>query len=186
MMKRFIVSATVAGMCAGLSIAAQTPAPQGQTSPGGGQTQQPATRPAQPQASAQTGAVTLVGCLYRERDVPGRSPNVAERLGVGEDYIIADARPQGTQAQGLASGRMYKVEQVADDQLQKLVGRRVEVTGRIDADPSDTTPSGAPARDRNPISPDSIELPEFEASSIRSVEGTCPATPAAATGTAPR
>jgi len=110
---------------------------------------------------------------------------VAERLGVAEDYIIADARPQGSQAQGLATGRMYKVEQIDDEQLQKLVGRRVEVTGRIDADADDATPSGAPARDRNPVSPDDIELPEFEASSIRQVEGTCPSAPAAAPSSTP-
>ena len=109
--------------------------------------------------------------------MPGRAPNVAERLGVAEDYILADARPAGSQTQGLATGRMYKVENINDEQLGALAGRRVEVIGHIDAETSDVRPGGAPAPDRNPVSPDAIDLPEFEARSIRQVEGTCPAVP---------
>ena len=48
-----------------------------------------------------------------------------------------------------------------------LVGKRVEITGHIDADPDHLT--GA-ARDVT-------DLPELETASIREVSGTCPATP---------
>jgi hypothetical protein len=130
---------------------------------------------------------TLVGCLYRESQVPGRTPNAIERAGVLEDYILADAampappRPGapsgavGTSGTTPSTGKMYKVENIADDRLKALVGKRVEVSGRID--PEDGGLGGAATRDRGP-GPDELNLPEFEASSIREVSGTCPSTPA--------
>src|SRR5687768_9655568 len=51
-----------------------------------------------PPATAREPATTLVGCLYREDQVAGRKPNVAERAGVLEDYILADATVAGAQA----------------------------------------------------------------------------------------
>jgi hypothetical protein len=41
--------------------------------------------------------VTLTGCLYREEQVPGRTPNIAESAGILEDYILADATMPDTQ-----------------------------------------------------------------------------------------
>jgi hypothetical protein len=137
--------------------------------------------------------MTLVGCLYTEDKIPGRTPNVVERAGVLEDYILADAsmptaqapRPgatagaTGTTGSAPSAGNMYKVENIADERLKPLVGKRVEVMGRIDPEGIGRIPpgSGAPTTDRGP-SRDQINLPEFEASSIREVSGTCPATPA--------
>ena len=127
----------------------------------------------------------LTGCLYNEKDVPGRTPNIAEKAGVLEDYIIADARPagQGSSTPGPqpgTGGRMYKVEGIPDTQLKALVGKRVEVSGRIDADDEGRT-AGTATQDRNPVSPDKIDLDEFEATSIREVAGgtACAAKPAA-------
>jgi hypothetical protein len=87
----------------------------------------PAAAPAAAQASSST---TLTGCLYRENQIPGRTPNVAERAGVLEDYILADAsmaspgaRPGATAGATVTSGsapsagNMYKVESIPDDQL---------------------------------------------------------------------
>lgn len=165
------------GAFASTSISAEK---QNPTPPPATTTQQP---PA-PQPSAATPAVqagaqqTLVGCLYREKDVPGREPNVAERAGVLEDYILADASMNG---QTPAAGKMYKVEKIDDDQLKQHVGKKVEIVGRIDAEPSDVAPASTggapmPKPDKGP-GPDAIELPEFEAVSIRVIEGTCPAKP---------
>jgi len=150
-------------------------------------------------AARSTGqGTTITGCVYRERDVPGRTPNVAERAGVLEDYILAELGTQGT---GSATGdsssgtagttggaaasesarpmgkKMYKLEFVDDEKLQKLVGKRVEVTGRADAEKTDARAAGAPAGTDRSVGPDRIELPEFEVTSIREVPGTCPATP---------
>ena len=145
---------------------------------------QPATRPA---ATAQQPTTTMTGCLYREDQIPGRKPNIAEKAGMMEDYIIAgasvagaSATPGATGTSGTPStGKTYKVEGPADEKLKALVGKRVEVTGRIDPEggPGSSNPSGAPRPDRSP-SPDDVNLPEFEASAIREVSGTCPATPA--------
>jgi hypothetical protein len=182
MIKNLIAGVSAAALVTtGVIAQTQSPATQSQT-PQSPATQSPTTpRAPDTTATAQQGAdVTLTGCLYRERDIPGRAPNVAERVGIAEDYILTEARPAGSSAQGLATGRMYKVEHVNDEQLGALVGRRVEVMGRIDAEASDVTPGGAPAADRNPISPDKIDLPEFEARSIRQADGTCPAVPVTA------
>jgi hypothetical protein len=73
---------------------------------------------------------------------------------------------------------MYKVESIPDERLKGLVGKRVEVTGKIDPEgfPATNRP-GAATPDKGP-GPDQINLPEFEAASIREIPGTCPATPA--------
>lgn len=86
--------------------------------------------------------VTVVGCLKREADVPGRSPNVAEQAGMGEDYILTEAAeataagstsPSSSSAAGSTSGMSsLKVEGIDDEQLQQHVNKRVEVTGTID------------------------------------------------------
>ena len=161
-------TAAILALCSTTALAtSQTPQnPSQQTAPRPG--------PQMPAPTAVAGQTTtvLAGCLYREARVPGRSPNVAERAGV-EAYILADAtmpaaqgtpgttpRATGTSGTMPASGNRYKVENIADERLKALVGKRVEVTGRIDPEL------------------DQISLPEFEASSIRAITGTCPATPA--------
>jgi len=155
---------------------------------GGGNSPTPSS-PQTPIVSVQP-TVTLVGCLYREDQVPGRKPNVAERAGILEDYILAGASamttqaqpgaaapaPTGTSGSALTTGNMYKVENIPDERLKALVGKRVEVTGRIDAEGTPTRPAG-PGPDRG-LGPDRINLPEFEASSIQEAAGTCPAMPA--------
>jgi hypothetical protein len=79
--------------------------------------------------------------------------------------------------------KAFKLEHADDEKLQAVVGKRVEVTGKVDAESDDVAnrpatagTSGTPATDRS-VGPDQIELPEFEVTSIREVAGTCPATP---------
>jgi hypothetical protein len=193
-LKRYLATGAVVAVCAGALASAQTPPPS----------DPPPAQPTatQPEPHAQMGhaqmghhekkSVTLVGCLYREADVPGRQPNIAERAGVLEDYILADATPASaagepgaTGTSGVAeAGKMYKVEHLSDDRLREFVGKRVEVTGKIDADdddvrrPAGTSGAPSPEPDRS-LGPDAIELPEFEAESIKEASGTCPATPEA-------
>lgn len=211
-----LMAVSVAGLDA-QSTGTQTP-----------QTQTPQTQTS-PAATDMQATTTMRGCVYKEQDVPGRTPNVAERAGVLEDYILvasmdhsqhagmthgttsgttgttpptttpppttppttnppATSGTTGTAASGMAMGpaKAYKLEKIADEQLRAMVGKMVEVTGKVDAERSDTAPTGttgsatgtagAPARDKS-LGPDAIELPEFEVTSIREVEGTCPATP---------
>ena len=182
-MKRFVLTTAFAAIGAIAAANAQTPP------------QQPTPRPSEPQATApqaEAGTTKLFGCVYRERDVPGRSPNVAEQAGVLEDYILADASmtnepsaatpsttPGATGTSGTAH-KMYKLERIPDEQLKAMVGKRVEVTGKIDAEAGDARkPAGtAPQTDRS-AGPDQINLPEFEVTSIREATGSCPAKPSA-------
>ena len=173
----------VAGICMVFSTAALiAQAPQGAGQP---QTA-PRPTPQPPAATAQQPTTTLVGCLYREDQVPGRTPNVAERAGILEDYILADASaPSGQGKPGAVgtagstppSGNMFKIEGPSDERLKALVGKRVEVTGRIDPEGGPGATPGGPRPDRGP-GPDQISLPEVQATSVREIAGTCPATPA--------
>ena len=143
-----------------------------------------------PQSSPQVSVrptTTLTGCLYREEQVPGRKPDVLERAGIGEDYIIAGVRVAGeaqrpTGTAGSAStavpstGTTYKVAKIGEEKLKPLVGKRVEVTGQIDPEGRSRLGVGGPKPDAG-LGPDKISLPEIEASSIREVsgQGPCPA-----------
>ncbi len=167
-------------LCSGALSSAQI-APQGQ----GGGAPQPRTQ--QPRADPTGGPVTtFAGCLYREDSIPGRSPNIAEKAGVLEDYVLADAtparepkrlsdppiadagQPLAAAIAGLASGRMYKVTKLDDGRLRVLVGKRVEVTGTIK--PDDDARSADRATNTN--------LPNIEGTSIHEVSGaSCPVTP---------
>jgi hypothetical protein len=179
MTTKLIVAGAIALGCSTAALTAQSQQP----APG-------ATTPSPSTAAGPQSATTLVGCLYREDQIPGRKPNVAERAGILEDYVLADASMPSTGAKpgatpgatgtsgsnAPATGTMYKVESIADDRLKTLVGKRVEVMGRIDPEGGKAAP-GSPAPDRG-LGPDQINLPEFEATSIREIPGTCPASPA--------
>ena len=189
MNNNYIRRCAVALMCSTAVVAAHAD----QASP---QQTQPTTQQTQPATQSSTAAsqtpVTLTGCVYREKDVPGRAPNVAEKAGVLEDYILAEvgtasaAKPGAVGTSGSSatakSSPMYKLELIADDKLQTMVGRRVEVTGRVDAEAGDAKSTAATpptTQTDKVIGRDRIDLPEFEVTSIREVSGTCPATPTA-------
>ena len=183
-MKRLILTAFVAASF-GTAMAAQTPSGS----------QSPATPSTQASSADKGTTTTLTGCVYREKDVPGRAPNVAEKSGVLEDYILAEVKPSASASAGSTTGTsgtsgtstpkrgaMYKLEKIADEQLQAAVGKRVEVTGRIDAESTDaksaTGASTTPTE--SAIGRDAVNLPEFEVSSMKQISGSCPATPSGA------
>jgi hypothetical protein len=157
--------------------------------------QQPLQQPEKSTVTSQQPTSVLTGCVYREEDIPGRAPNAAERAGVLEDYILAEVAPRQQQATGTPgatgtsgtrqaeSGSMYKLERIDDNKLGALVGKRVEVTGRVDAEAGDSTgragTSAPTTQTDRVIGRDRIDLPEFEVVSIREVTGTCPAKPSA-------
>jgi hypothetical protein len=178
MRTRLILSGAAAFLCAGVISSAQI-TPQGARPP------QPTTQQPRPTASAGP-LTTLTGCLYREDSIPGRTPNVAEKAGVLEDYILADAtaardsnrtvaeagQPPAGASAGLATGRMYKVTKLDDERLKAMTGKRVEITGTVKPD-NDVRPGEKPANFEN--------LPNIEGASIREASGApCPATPAVA------
>jgi hypothetical protein len=189
-MKQFVLTSITAA-CLATVVAAQAPS--------GGSQASGSTPAGTAAASSEKTSTVLTGCVYKESDVPGRAPNVAERAGVLEDYILADVKPSesassastatpgATGTTGSASahaGKMYKLEKIADERLRAAVGKRVEVTGRIDAEAGDAAGSSGGAAATTPtdraIGRDRVNLPEFEVVSMREVSGTCPATPSGA------
>ncbi len=176
---------TAAAVLCSAALMAQTPA-----APGADQ-KAPAPQPIT-SASSATASATLTGCVYQEKDVPGRAPNPAERAGILEDYIlVADANTPGGGAVGTAgsasaakAGSMFKLEHADDSKLKSMVGKRVQVTGKIDAESGDYKGSAenAPTTSQadRAVGHDKIDLAEFEVSTISEVSGgSCPATPAA-------
>lgn len=207
MFKKYLFASGVALLSASVAVGAQSSSSSSssdQSQSGSSATTQSDTQSstASAQTSSTESTATLVGCLYREKDIPGRSPNVAERVGVMEDYILADAQPKassssadasssaagettaavGTSGTMTSGGKMYKLEHVSDEILGSLVGKRVEVIGRIDKEPGDQTnmQGGAAVAQDNSAGPDRIELAEFEVTSIKATTGTCPAQPSSA------
>lgn len=190
MFRKFALASGLAVLCAGVAAGAQQPsAPETQRPE---TTQQQPARPAagQPQDDQQARtttqqSTTIEGCVYHEKDIPGRTPNVAERAGILEDYILVassgSAKPgaAGTVGTTGAAGaaKMYKLEHKPDHQLSAMVGKRVQVTGKVDAERSDSKgAAAAPGQDKS-VGPDRINLAEFEVTSIREAQGECPAQP---------
>jgi len=165
-MRRHMFASTIAGVFAlGVGMAAQEP---------------PATPPTQAQKAptVQTQATaTVEGCLVREKDVPGRKPNVAERAGVLEDYILtnakvvkgsappaaAPARPgEPTGTAGTASAPMFDVKGIDDKQLKEFAGKRVQIDGTF-SDVNKSATAG-PTED----------LVDIRGTAIRAASGECP------------
>ena len=142
--------------------------------------------------TAAENTVTVVGCLQEERNVAGRQPNIFERLGIAEDFILTEAmlegqasKPVGTSGSAeAASADMYQVVGLDDERLRQHAGRRVEVTGRIQPEvpraalPEVPIGEGAQTGTRpRPLPPDRGErddrLERIHAADIRQLEGGC-------------
>lgn len=145
-----------------LTLNAQTPQnPTPQQPP---QQQQPRPEPRTgdtTQRAGQAGStqtVTLTGCLKKEADVAGLTPNPAERVGITDDYILTETKmAQSSKVSGLAVGSMYEVEGLAESELQKHVNHQVELTGTIQGTATATD-----------------QTPGFRATSLKMVSATCP------------
>jgi len=159
MRTRFMTIAALVGASA-LTIHAQTPQTQPQSTPPrppdvtqrtGDTTQR------QPAAAEQT--VVVTGCLKQEKDVPGLTPNPAERAGITEDYILTSVKmAQSSKVSGLALAAHYEVEGISEAELTKHLNHEVELTGRIAGTPTEN--------DRTP---------NFVATSLKMVAATCAA-----------
>jgi hypothetical protein len=177
-MSKYLFGCAFAGALAlTASVSAQNPPTQSPT-PQTPAAQQPA------HSQDQAAAVTVEGCLVREADVPGRKPNIAERAGIAEDYILtstkmvkgsapsagatAQARPGDTPTGTTGMrGSMYEVQGIDDEQLKQHVGHRVQIDGTFEnVDRAKAAPErGTPADD----------LVEIRGTTIRQVAGDCPA-----------
>jgi hypothetical protein len=118
--------------------------------------------------------VTATGCLKQEKDVRGARPNVAERAGVGEDFILTQAKL--TRGEGSASrtgkGAMYKITGMDDEKLRGLSNQQVEVQGRL-RDRTAITGAEKPTTPGPDTAPDEVQ--EIRATSIKMIAATCTA-----------
>lgn len=92
--------------------------------------------------AAREGEITLVGCVEMERDYrarkdAGRGGALGSGVGVGNEFILTNARPAARgrgQAVGTAggAGTDYEITGKLEKDLLRYVGRQVEVIGTID------------------------------------------------------
>ena len=149
-------------LAGGLTLAAQAPqnpptAPQAPTSQPAAERQTPVSD----SARAQTGQVVMItGCLKEEKDVPGLKPNVAERAGVSEDYILTGVKMSAaSKVSGIALADKYEIEGISKDELKKHLNHQVELTGTI-------TQAAAAGND---------ETADFHGTALKMVAATCTA-----------
>ena len=115
--------------------------------------------------------MTVEGCLMRESDVPGKKANVAEKVGIGEDFILTSTKmvkgmapgalaapPSGAVGTSGMAGAMYDIEGIDDGTLMKHINRRVQVDGTFEK-LENASKAGA--------------LVEIKATGIRPVAGEC-------------
>jgi hypothetical protein len=171
-MSRSLFGCALAGVLAlSTGIAAQDkPTPQYPTNPPSAAQKAP--------AADQAGTATVEGCLVREQDVPGRKPNVAERAGVMEDYILTNAKvvkgsapksaagapkagePTGTSG---SASNMFDVKGIPDERLKEFAGKRVQIEGKFDD------------QDRSATAKTGEDLVNIQGTAIRAATGECPA-----------
>ena len=159
-------------LASAMTLNAQTPQQAPQTTPPQAPAAPAAAAPAAaPQAERQTPvtdsaraqagqAITITGCLKEEKDVPGLKPNVAERAGVSEDYILTNVKmAASSKVSGIALATRYEVEGPSNDELKKHINHQVELTGTI----TQAAPAG------------NDETADFKATAVKMVAATCPA-----------
>jgi hypothetical protein len=164
----------------------QTPSPT--------QVQQPAPSSgvASSRPATQDQTVTVVGCVQREADYrkaqdAGRGGAVGTGIGVGNEFILANAMMSAAGATAGAAGAAaanmaFELTGPNEGQAEQFVGRRVEVAGKMKA--AETNASGAPTGGPTAGAPPSgvdvtsrdLKLREIEVTTIRAAAaGTCPA-----------
>lgn len=154
-MRRQLFGCAVAGLLTVVTASAQTSSSQ---------SRQPA--PDRPRAATDAAPATVEGCLHREADVPGRKPDLVERAGIAEDYILTETRvvKGGTAASNdaTARGTLYDVQGLSADQLKSNLNKRVQIDGTLARqDRASRTAQGK------------ADLPELNGKAIHAVSGEC-------------
>ena len=154
------------------------------------------TTPTQPTAQAGTQPetpITLVGCIQREADYrrekdKGRGGAVGTGTGAGNEYVLINASTAtvGTPAPSSAepcapggTGEAYELTGNRERDLERFVGRRIEITGMLKKhETAGTTGTGAPkpTGGLDPMGQD-LQLPEVNVTSFKEVAATRPPAP---------
>ena len=153
-----------------------------------------AQAPAQQTTEAPAQQVTIVGCVQREEDYRKAHNHgkggAGTGIGSGDEYVlirasIADAKTPSTGATGTsggnAEGSAFELAGDKEAALKTLVGKRVEITGKMKAaekgplGPTGGATAGAPPAGVDVLSAD-LRLREVDIASVKETTGTCPAT----------
>ena len=140
--------------------------------------QQPTSAPPQPSAKAPgnrpatspvPAKVSVDGCVATGAEV-GRKADLREKTGLDEHFVLVGAkvvRGKGplaaTSAPAVASGPMYKISGLTDEQVKIHVGYRVRIEGSFGTLEQPATATEAPQDN----------LIELNVATIRQVPGTC-------------
>ena len=183
---RHAYGAIAAVMLTGTTALAQT----------SGQTPTPTT-PAQPTASTQPERpVTLVGCIQREADYrreqdKRRGGTAGTGAGAGNEYVLINASTAAADAPAPSvsepcapggTGEAYELTGSRERDLERFVGRRIEITGMLKKhETAGTSGAGAPKPTGgfDPMGGD-LELPEVNVTSFKEVATIRPPEEAAA------
>ena len=140
----------------------------------GAAVQSPASAPApaanRPDARPATPAkVSVEGCVATGEEV-GRKPDLAEKTGLDDHFVLVGAKvvrgkaPQvASAAPAVAAGPMYKISGLTDEQLKIHVAHRVRIEGSFG---TLEQPSGTAEAPQD-------NLVELHVATIRQVPGTC-------------
>ena len=146
------------GMLSAASVTLGAQAPQSVPTPQPPDNRQPTITQTPTRALPANPTMTIAGCLQQEKDVPGLQPNVAERAGVTEDYILTNVKMSpSSSVSGIAVSTKYEIEGIAEAELKKHLNHQVELTGQI--------------TQAEPTSSDAT--PDFRATSVKMLAATC-------------
>lgn len=173
MVRHYVIPTALAFALAGAVVSAQPTATQ--ETPPPQPAQEPAQQPPQQPPAEQAATRTVEGCVYRAADISAPAPDAPERADIGADYILVASADAGAGTAGTtgavgtagaaAARNLFKLEHDDDDKLRAMVGKRVRVTGKVDAERTDRAAPGQP------------ELTELEVTTIAEATGECPAMP---------
>lgn len=156
-MKKLVKTVAI-GMLSAASVTLGAQSPQSAPTPQPPDNRQPTITQTPTRAQPANPTMTISGCLLKEKDVAGVKPNVAERAGVTEDYILTDVKMSpSSSVSGIAVSTRYEIEGIAEAELQKHLNHQVELTGQI--------------TQAEPASSDST--PDFRATSLKMLAATC-------------
>lgn len=97
-------------------------------------------RQAEAAQAAREGEITLVGCIelerdYRARKQSGRGGAFGSGVGVGDEFVLTNARPAQSGRRGAAAGGPgtdYELTGRLEKDFLRYVGRQVEVIGIVE------------------------------------------------------
>jgi hypothetical protein len=152
------------------------------------QSSQPTTSAERVSGDSQSGSpITLVGCVQREADYrratdAGRGGPVATGLGLGNEFVLVNASGAGTGATTSADadcsttsgGEAYELTGRGERDLERYVGKRVELIGMLKHTDTNNAPVGTagaapsarPSGGFDPLGQD-LRLHEVEITSVR-------------------